>query len=267
MFSVMLVADSLAPHGVRLTTFACTYPRFIHAELLTHRAFSRNSSSSRALPVRRLIEQVRAAPVVPSYWAQNQKGMAATDELAPEVRAEAQQLWLEAAAVACDVAEGLAELGVHKQLANRVLEPFATSTTLLSATDWDNFFALRCHPAAQQEMQQLATLLQDARAASTPTPVGYGEWHLPFRHADDPPGIALRRQLSVARCARVSLLGHDGRYDVAADLALYRRLADATPPHLSPFEHVAQPLPAATDRDANFRGWLQWRTEVARGVA
>lgn len=264
MLIVSIVADSRAPHGARLTTFACTYPRFIHAEVLTHRVFSRNSSSSRALPVKRLIEQVRANPALPLYWARNQKGMTASEEVDTETRVVAMDYWFQAAETACDFAEALAELGVHKQLANRVLEPFAHVTTLLSSTTWENFLELRDHPAAQQEMQQLAAAIRHALDASQPTPVAHGDWHLPFVTADDPPELETRRQLSVARCARVSLLNHDGQSDRAADLALYQRLATARPPHLSPFEHVATPLSTADAACANFQGWQQWRASLER---
>lgn len=184
-FSVKVLADSLAPCGKRLTTFECSYPRFIHSEILTHRLLSRNSASSRAIPVTRLIDRVLEDPVIPLYIGANQKGMQAGSELNEVDRQSAIDAWLEARDEAVGAARSLVALNVHKSIPNRLLEPWMWITVIISATEWDNFFGLRRHKDAEPHFQYLANMMWEAREASKPEQLGAGEWHLPLISHED----------------------------------------------------------------------------------
>ncbi len=254
MIEAKVILDSVSPAGKRITTLELTYPRYVHAEYLTHRAFSRNASSSRAVPVTKAVDLALGEMVEPIKWQKNQAGMQASSEnLEGAQLAEAQAVWPEAAEACAKASRRLAEIGLHKQWANRPCEWFSHIKVLCTATEWDNFFALRCHPDAQPEMQALAHAMRDAMEASTPKTLGLGDWHLPYvRRAARSPLSS-----SVARCARVSYLTHDGREtSELEDLALCARLKDADPPHMSPFEHQAQ---AVRGQFANFNGWRSYR--------
>jgi len=274
MIKAEIVCDSLASSGVRLTTFVLTYPRFIHAEFMTHRVFSRNASSSRAIPVKKSIQMVRDNPVIPLAFTRNQKGMQGGVALDGEAHAKAVAAWLEGRDRAVEIAEKLSDLEVHKQYANRVLEPYATITVVVTATDWENFFALRVHPAAQPEICLLATLMWEAYSLGTPEELYDGDWHLPFIKPGDRTN-ALRYvnyenlgvnfdelilKQSVARCARVSYLNHDGTSSTEEqDMQLYDRLLGSAPLHASPAEHQAMACGDPNVRSGNFRGWIQYR--------
>jgi thymidylate synthase ThyX len=256
-----VLLDSLSPAGHRLTTFVLRFPRFVLPEFNTHRMFSRNASSSRAIPTTKLIQQLRDDPVEPVEWGRNQAGMQARDVLSAAEAAAAAAVWHEARESALRHAEQLRAIGVHKQIVNRVLEPWMWASVIVSATTYENFFTLRCHPDAQPEIKRLADLMRDAYRASTPTPKAAGEWHLPFiRDVDDLAlPLEVQKKVSVARAARVSYLNHAGTRDIDADLVLHQRLLDAG--HWSPFEHVAM----ATDDDAafnNFVGWQAYRWQM-----
>lgn len=271
MIKADIVADSIAPSGVRLTTFVLTYPRFIHSEFMTHRVFSRNASSSRAIPVKRQIQMVIDNPAIPLAFTRNQKGMQGGEALDQEAHDKAVAAWLEGRDRAVEIANKLADLEVHKQYANRVLEPWAHITVVCTATDWDNFFALRCHSAAQPEIHALADLMYEQYAKNHPVCLAAGAWHLPFiseadvkdAHANAPYEDYAKELLtkrSVARCARVSYLNHDGTTTtVEQDLQLYERLVGAAPIHASPAEHQAMAIGDPTIRSGNFRGWIQYR--------
>lgn len=186
--------------------------------------------------------------------------MSASEILSPEETEAAKRVWLRARDDAVAHARRLLELNVHKQELNRLLEPFLWHTVIVTATEWENFFELRCAANAQPEIREAALRMRDAVARSEPRSVGYGEWHTPLLHPDEN-GLNLeaRKRISAARCARVSYLTHQGRREIEKDLELYERLkADR---HLSPFEHVATPAGDA-EFHANFRGWIQMRPEV-----
>lgn len=245
MFDAKILADSIA-QGVRLTTLQVTFPRIVLAEFNTHRVMSRNSASSRAIPVEKRIVEVRQDPFIPEDFASNKKGMQAGDSLGGEDQERARMAWLDAAQQAIKHAGILADVGVHKQWANRLLEPFAWHTVICTATEWDNFYALRCNPQAQPEIRRAAELMRDAMAGSKPVEIQPGDWHLPLVDhtmgdevfARSQEGVMTLVKLSVARCARVSYLTHDGLRDVKADLTLHDRLL--TSGHMSPFEHAAR---------------------------
>jgi thymidylate synthase ThyX len=239
------------------------YPRFIHSEMMTHRVFSRNAASSRAIPIKKMIAAVREEPALPVYWGRNQTGMSAREAVTPEVEALARAEWESALEDALAHAERLAEkdIDLHKQLVNRLLEPFAWITVIITATDWANFFTQRCHPDAQPEIKHVAEMMLAQYRASIPAPVALGRWHLPLIQDDERtlPDEQLCK-LSVARCARVSYLTHDGKRDIERDLDLYEKLlGGGANGHWSPFEHVATPALDAQARSGNFTGWEQYR--------
>ena len=297
---VKIIEDSISEAGVRLTTFQLRYWRAIHAELLTHRVFSRNASSSRAIPVAKMIQQVRDDPAGPIHWGKNQPGMQASEELTGEDLSHAKSAWLRAGWMAANHAEEMMAIGAHKQIVNRLLEPFQYISVVLTATDFDNWFELRAHENAQPEIQELATLMRDRMNESTPTLLRDGEWHLPYVTAADlnafgpiqtylrggPDGMRVwndemlwdvARKVSAARCCRVSYLKHDGSASsIEEDIALCDRLAGSRPIHASPFEHQATPDRRVDDdghqcwlmpeNHGNLRGWIQNRKLIEKAV-
>jgi thymidylate synthase ThyX len=259
-FSARVLLDSVSPAGVRLTTMEVTFPRFVLSEFNTHRVFSRSSASARAVPTNKMLERVENDPVIPVEWGRNKKGMSADEELSQNDQALAQAQWLVARDAALDSVRELEKLKVHKQVVNRLLEPFLWHTVIVSATEWDNFFQLRVAPNAQPEIRVAAQHMKRAFDESTPTTVGIGEWHLPLVQDDERTlDTETLKQISAARCARVSYLTHGGSRSIEADIDLFTRLK--TDRHLSPFEHVATPS-ADSDFHANFRGWIQMRKEI-----
>lgn len=277
MISAKIVADSIGANGIRLTTFVLTYPRMIHAEFMTHRVFSRNASSSRAIPVQKQIDMVISEPAIPLAFTKNQKGMQGGAALTGDEHEKAVAVWLAARDAMAGFAKQLADLEVHKQYANRLLEPFAHITVVATATDIANFYALRCHEMAQPEIHALADLMYAESLKSTPEYLINGQWHLPFITAEDVEETKpwarknyggrttkVLIQRSVARCARVSYLNHDGtQSSIEQDMALYQRLMGAAPIHASPAEHQAKAL-SKTNKvySGNLRGWTQYRKTV-----
>lgn len=264
-YSARILADHLAPSGKRLVTYEVTFPRIVLAEFNTHRQFSRNSASSRAIPVEKMLKRVEEDPFVPSHWGKNQKGMQADQEVTPEEALKAKASWLFARKMAMDAVEGLRCIGIHKQITNRLLEPFLWQTCLVTATEFDNFFALRCHRDAQPEIREIAVMMERLYDEHEPVDVEEGFWHMPLV-GDRAELVAAGyseeeiRQISVGRCARVSYLTHDGKRDPKADLELCARLRSSG--HMSPFEHVAQALSEPTP-SGNFNGWTQYRKGLA----
>lgn len=267
-----VIADSISSYGSRITTLQLKYPRFIHSEFMTHRVFSRNAASSRAIPVAKMIEQVRTDPAMPIHWGLNQPGMQAKAEhTEPE---SARNAWVEAAQAAASQAQQLNDLGLHKQIVNRVLEPFQWMHTIVTATEWDNFFDLRCHPDAQPEFQALANAIRTAMDESSPVERASSiqrvtaSWHLPYVSDDERANIHPRTlpKISAARCARVSYLKHDGtKPSVHDDLTLFERLVGSKPLHASPIEHQACAA-SSVARSRNFFGWHQYRDLFESGL-
>jgi len=268
--SAKIVAHSSHPGCPDLITIQCRYPRFIHAECKTHRMLriddaeyeflqevslmddpelSRNASSSRAVPIDRMIQEVLDDPAMPVAWGSNRAGMQAGAKVSrPDL---AMDIWLEARDRAVEAARDAQRLGLHKQIVNRLIEPFAHISVVITATEWENFFALRCHPAADPTMNALADAMHHAIAHSTATPVALNEWHLPY---GAPSAFS-----AAGRCARVSYLNHDGSQpDEDKDAALAETLMNSG--HWSPFEHPATPAPKI--RYANLNGWCSFRTSL-----
>lgn len=297
--TAVIIADSISPVGIRLTTFQLRYWRPIHSELMTHRMFSRNAGSSRARPSAKIIDQVRIEPWGPIHWGLNQPGMQANLELPDPYKADAKHFWKKAANMAADAAEVLMEMNAHKQIVNRLLEPFTYIDVLVTATDFANWFALRDHKDAQPEIQELARLMRHEYDSHLPNPVHIGEWHLPYitkedwkvayrkckegRIIRDEPSykekLEIVRKISVARCARVSYKAFDGTVaPIEKDLELFEQLMVNQPLHASPAEHQATPdiyvypewdvdkkchlddmVWNEPDLHGNFRGWCQYR--------
>lgn len=286
-YRARIVADSVSERGDRLTTMEVTFPRIILSEFNTHRMFSRNNSSSRAIPIEKRIAAIEEDPFIPNYWGKNQRGMQAEEALDEAGAKSAEAIWLQAMSDAIAHAKSLASHAVHKQLANRLIEPFAWQTVIVTATEWENFFALRDNDMAQPEIHEIAHMMREIYDGSVPNLVKQGEWHLPLIQDDERDGkfehSQLARQVSAARCARVSYLTHDGKRDIEADVTLFNRLV--TSGHMSPLEHPATPCVKRYQIEevfyddlglvskeknwvvinpfiGNFRGWKQLRKSV-----
>lgn len=249
-----VIKDSLnVDYGSRLTTLAIRFPRCILPQVLTHRAFSRNTSSSRAIPTSKLLNR---DPWIPTKVGINKPGMSAEEYLEGATLDEFQDDieyiydWVNE-----EVKYIQDKYKVHKQTLNRYLEPWLMTTMLVSATEWDNFFALRLHHTTQPEMQELAQRIKEALDASTPKKMSAGEWHVPFEDNGDHRVL----DIAVGRCARVSYETHDGIRDREKDIELCDKLKKEG--HWSPFEHVAC-AHFAEYGGANFRGWVQYRSIV-----
>jgi len=278
MFVKVIAASNHPLATIRpLITLHLHYPRFIHSELMTHRVFSRNARSSRAVPISRMIEEVKTNPVIPWHWGKNQKGMQAFEECSanvtfvsashPAITGNREAMWLKARDYAVEAAEGFMNAGYHKQLVNRLLEPFMWIDTLITATDFDNFFALRCHKDAEPHFHDLAVKIRDAVENTSYKDLDSGEWHLPYITDDDKTNNANDLQtllsLSAARCARISYKPFDGKDDIASELARFNKLVGANPIHASPVEHQAEAVLDLGLPSRNFcRGWFQHRILV-----
>lgn len=289
MYSSKILLDSIGPNSSRLTTWELTYPRFVHAELMTHRVFSRCSASSRAIPVATMLKTIRENPAMPKFWGKNQKGMQASEELGEREKRMAERCWINAAQNATNFADFLAtDLDVHKQLANRIVEPWMFIKVIVSATSFTNWFRLRKHKDAQPEIAWLAGNMYPKYMESKPQELYKGAWHLPLLHdkkqlEDEGHTVDELKAISAGRVARISYLTHDGIRDPKADIELGRRLSQNNPPHMSPLEHIAQALTwndwddlvreelKNSERNGglfnpmmlgNLVGWRQYRKEV-----
>lgn len=274
--SAKVLADSVSPAGVRLTSLEVTFARSVLAEFNTHRMLSKSSASSRAVPHQKMIERVRANPYIPA-WTRNQKGMSGEPlDPASDEYLDATYRWLELRDRAVEAVQALGP-DIHKQDINRVLEPWMWHTVIVTATEWSNFDHLRDHPKAHPAMQAAAKAMIAACAASTPRKLDYGQWHMPLIFDEDvasahelarvtiaetPPGgwrarveEALLVPISVGRCARVSYLTHDGKRDHDADIRLHDELR--VNGHMAPYEHVARPLDPRDPEDVE-RAMVRW---------
>lgn len=269
MYRAEILADSISPCQFRLTTFEVEFPRFILAEFNTHRKLSRNSASSRAIPIHKQRMRVRTEPFVPLGFGGAQKGMVAAENLSGWKAWIARQVWLKSRYAALGSAYLLEKLGVHKSFANRLLEPWMWHTVIVTATEWENFFALRTDENAQPEIQMIAGMMQDRYRESTPEQLGVGHWHLPLVDAitafDVDEGLLTvedAAKISAGRCARVSYDTHMLSEDREKSLARANMLSKSG--HWSPFEHQAKVgRPGDWDQD-DFNGnldgdWIQFR--------
>lgn len=280
-----MICDSIA-NGVRLSTMELYYPLMIHAQLMTHRMFSRNAQSNRAMPVAKMLNQVENNPAMPSHWGKNQAGMQADEEVL-DIE-DAKDDWRCASRQAMYWTKQLEDKDLHKQVANRLTMPFQYIKVIVTATEWDNFFKLRLNDADPTH-RELAGKMKQAMDESEPTILLPGEWHLPYiQPSEFTMSMFLKKEhlietiskCSAARCARVSYNNHDNTEpNISKDIDLANRLLKDG--HMSPFEHVATPMAQADvfsdavvehwdkgvthmDRDenlwsGNFRGWVQYR--------
>jgi len=242
--SAKIICDSVSPAGHRLTTFESTFPRSILAEVNTHRVLSRNSASSRAIPVEKMIKRVMDDLYMPTHWGKNQKGMQANEDVDEKEQAESCRSWLGASRAAVMFSKNLFHIGIHKQITNRLLEPFMWHTALITGTEWANFFNLRDNRDAHPDFRDLAHVMRELYAKGSPGVVYEGMWHRPLIDETESARSDADQnywcKVSVGRCARVSYLTHDGKRDRLADVELCERLLSSG--HMSPFEHVARPM-------------------------
>jgi len=288
-----VVAKSVSESGKVICTFELEYPRFIHSEIMTHRLFSRNAMSSRAVPISKMVEQVRDNPATPIHWGVNQAGMQAEKE---HHNTEAcNKAWNHIAEEFAECAECFAEQGLHKQVVNRILEPFQMMKTVLTATEFDNFFWLRCHSDAQPEIKELADCMYNSYKKAVSQELKAGEYHTPYvdYFMDDENGIGYcvntedgavmlsseeALKVSASCCAQVSYRVLDNGLEKA--LMIYDKLVESQPVHASPFEHQATPMSVPKDNhyyprgydegvthqdvdgnywSGNLKGWIQYR--------
>ena len=295
---VEVIKDSVSPLGGRITTFVLEYPRFIHSEFMTHRLFSRNAASSRAIPRDKMIELVEKNPATPLYWGLNKSGMQAEEE--HKETSVCSAVWDSCKQIAVLSARSLKEMQLHKQIVNRVLEPFQMIKVIVTATEYDNFFWLRCHKDAQPEIKILADKMYQAREESKPRLLQEGQWHLPFiednvlkenqdcfikspSNSDEFIHVDLEeaKKYSAACCAAVSYRTEEMTMEKAE--RIYSQLIESVPCHASPVEHQATPIGVVKalcpfirgvtheDRDqnlwsGNFKGWIQNRQLIPNNV-
>lgn len=303
--SAEVVADSINYLGDRVTTYRLHYHRYIHSEFMTHRMFSKNASSSRAIPVKSMLEYIDNNPATPIHWGKNKPGMQADEEQQIPIimniigeethEVPPKQAWNFAKGCAIEYAEKFNNGGYHKQIVNRLTEPFQFMNVICTGTDFENFFYLRYHEDAQPEIKELAKCMKEAKEKSEPEVLHYGEWHTPFvSHVRDKTGrliyldsdkkieidVETAIKISASCCAQVSYRKNDTSIEKA--IAIYDRLVGMSPKHSSPFEHVATPfsedeyvvrktayrvLKNADIPDnmnqclycGNFKGWTQYR--------
>lgn len=288
LITAKVIADSISPEGNRMTTMEIEYPRFILAELNTHRMLSKNSASSRAIPVKTMHEHIRNNTAAPVFWGKNQPGMKAKEELQGSDKSMAEYIWAKARDSAIEFSRDLDDLGSHKQITNRITEPWMLMKTVISGTEWKNFFYLRDHPDAQPEIAELARKMHKAYDESDPCEMQPGEWHLPyiaiaryvhtgelhyFDENFDRISLTNARIISASCCAQVSYRKNDDSLEKAHKI--FHQLIESVPAHASPVEHQATPMdynwprewqPGTTHIDrngdlwsGNLRGWIQFR--------
>jgi hypothetical protein len=288
---IVLASKSWATTALPLITVHLHYPDIIHGEVMTHRVFSRNARSMRAVPVATMVKEVREDPFVPWHWGKNQKGMQASEECNEQVKIGSyweggphqdrevailktrEEAWRLAANSAADFAENYADAGYHKQIANRIIAPYTWKHTLITSTSWANFLHLRDHEDAEPHFHDLAAMVREALAGANYQFLKNGDWHLPYVTAQEKKlhSLDVLRKLSVARSARISYAPFDGDYSIARELERYDLLVGSSPLHASPTEHQATPdrLITATAGEqiyenaklaGNFApGWIQYR--------
>ena len=267
LITAKVICDSVSEQGVRLTTFEIEYPRFIHGELMTHRMLSKNSSSSRAIPIQKMLEQIESNMAIPIYWGKNKSGMQAVEEVDDLSKNNAEIMWKGCFWKAKDTVSWLSDDGLHKQVSNRLTEPFQMMKVVITGTDWDNFFNLRIHPDAQPEICMLAYKMYEAMSKSVLVLLKKGDYHLPYvnrgiginsdgenlswfegLYVGEYPKVGIPNWLSleqaikysVASCASVSYRATDMTLEKAEKI--WNMLVKSEVVHASPLTHVATPI-------------------------
>ena len=281
-----------ATHGRELISVLATYPRFIHSEFLTHRDRARSSASSRAIPWKKYDKhgvlqqncmycQIKHNPFVPEFWGKEQSGMQSGEEFSDAEKRALIRFWLDARDQALIQADRLYDKNLHKSLVNRITEPFMWISVIYTATEWKNFFRLRCHPAAEKHFQKIAGMMRDAINASTPRILQPGELHLPFWDQNSeleleaalgktlpiikgPDGMNhYRKRISAGRSCRISYLTHENKRDILADIKTAANLIERSDDviHAAALEHVATCHEDGNHRSGPFFGFHQFRKE------
>jgi hypothetical protein len=257
--SVKVILASQNPKGQKIATIVARYQRFFHSEVLTHKDLTRNASSSRAIPFKKMLSLTRKHMAAPIHWGKNQPGMQAEVELSGFARFMAVFLWHFTGHIVLTLAWLMNFTGVHKQIINRMIEPWTYINVQITATNWERMLKLRLHPAAQPEFRALAVLIQEALRKAEYQQIPWGGWHLPWLNRGD---LAYRlaelKKLSAARSARLSYtpIG-EPKINRSKDFNLADDLLSQL--HLSPFEHQAE---AKDGNFANLQGWCNFRTEL-----
>ena len=297
MISAKVICDSVYPLRDRLITVEVEFHRFILAEVNTHRMLSRNFQSSRAVPVEKMIEQVRNNPAMPVHWGKNQRGMVAEEESSSLVDGvSAEEYWKESAVIAAQRAEEFSKAGYHKQVTNRILEPFMWTKGVITGTSyvWNEVFKLRCHPDTQPEFQALAYKIKEAISYSTPDRLVSGDWHMPYVKYDRSPDgeqrffanreeggryLTLENALKVSSscCAQVSYRSMDDSLKKAINIYEKLNLPEdgeygEDPPHFSPTEHQARAGTLSVEQSNKYNGnfhntfFMQYRKILEQGA-
>lgn len=293
--SATILAHSISPKGIQITSFELEYQRFIHSEVMTHRMLTKNAASSRAIPIAAMHDSIRQKTARPVFWGMNQPGMQADQEMDDLTKQSAALVWDAARDSMLAHSTVLSQMKAHKQIANRITEPFQMMKTVMTGTELANFFWLRHHKDAQPEFYELAELMQKALALSQPVELYPGEWHVPYVTTKrDSHGTLLysdssnttlsaheARMVSASCCAQTSYRKNDDSVDKSQKV--FKRLIESQPIHASPVEHQATPMqdPAFLDSmlvmpgrweegvthmdrsqqlwSGNFKGWIQHR--------
>ena len=272
MYAAKIIAHSICGNTQKeIITWELVYPRMIHAEVMTHRLFSRNAASSRAIPIQKVIDMVDQNPAMPFHWGKNQPGMQAKEEFTGEELEIAQGLWSVAAGEALVVAKQMAELGLHKQVVNRMLEPFQWMKVVLTTTEQANFFWLRDHEDADPTLAHIARMMVEEYEKSVPVLLMPGDWHVPYfgktGHwfaGNSNGGHSLQDALNISMscCAQVSYRTLDDTLEKAQKVVERLNLGiDAEKPvHASPSEHQATPMKQeffhkSFDHSVNLKGF------------
>lgn len=261
-YEVEVLAASVNSAGERVATIRARYPRFIHSEVMTHKDLSRNASSSRAIPVKTMLRSLWNNKAAPLFWGANQPGMQAYTELTPTRKKLAQFIWDFTGSFVIIMAWLMMKVGAHKQIVNRMIEPWSFIHVQITATDWSRFFKLRIHHAAQPEIQALAYCIREALRKATYREVADGDYHLPWitdaeRQRYERTKLDLLLHVSGARSARLSYTPH-GSVKQSWDKDLKLALGLIEEQHVSPFEHQLKATPG--EKHANFQGWKAQRT-------
>lgn len=294
-YRAKMILHSRSEVGAEAYTMELTYPRFIHAEVMTHRDRARNAGSSRAIPIPKYLVSVIRHPAEPAHWGQNQKGMQAEHELSGWRKWLARKLWRGARYPAVAFAWLLWKLGAHKQVVNRIVEPWTWITTIMTFTGQavPNFFGLRAHPDADPSFQKIAYMALAEVMNSVPQELGIGQWHLPYVTAEEREWVKRfnpntggweplnpiysdlqLKMMSTARCCRVSVVPPGSvKPDPKKDFDTYNKLLfpptgkreewnPGDPRHVSPFEHVLMAVADPNYRSGPMVGFKQHRKEI-----
>lgn len=286
---VKLLQHSCSPDGISMYSFEVEIPRIILAEWNTHGMLNTNAQSSRAVPTKKLIEEVRRNPYMPSYWGRNQKGMQAYEECNEPVKGDSREaFWDICVQTNCVFAEAFEEAGYHKQIANRVIEPYSHTKLVVSGTEWNNFFNLRIHKDAEPNIREMAVQIYKLIHQSQGEYINNGEWHLPYisryRQEGRMKYLFDQQEVSLEEALRISLacVAQVSYRTLNTDPEIIERIhnnlfpSNGDPIHGSPAQHLATPFKEIQckgdwqegethrDRDgyswsAQLRGWCQYR--------